>query len=75
MVMTMKVTKTQQAQLYPEELPNRSRRRSRKGKGKGKKKEGEDRETGGDSFGRKQQKVKNDRQDGVNVLLGRPLHP
>lgn len=51
--MTVKVTKTQQVQLYPEELPNRSRRRSRKGKGKGKKKERENRETGGDSLGRK----------------------
>lgn len=74
MVMTVKVTKKKQVQLYPEEIPNRSRRRSRKGKEKGKKKEGENREAGGDPLGRKKQKVKNNRKMGVNMLLVLPLH-
>lgn len=56
MVMAVIVTKTQQVYLYPEELPSRSRRGNRKGKRKGKK-GGENRETGGDSLGRKEQKV------------------
>lgn len=73
MVMAVIVTKTQQVYLYPEELPSRSRRGNRKGKRKGKK-GGENRETGGDSLGRKEQKVQNNRKDGVNIFLMRPLH-